>query len=252
MKFFKHIQKGVLPIICILFAQLGIAQFTNKEVVAKLEIEQLDDILNVEAKASNTTDVYKSLSYSLAVIRTNKQTQNLSRNAQEGRFTLEPNETKKVATTAINSQEEDKIVVLLLVYDEDRNIIGKDRFAINEEKKEDAQTDAQKENIPNDGIEIKGIVIDETKTKPGRDFYESFYSKYTLNKINGEKVVTIIEKFSLARSTIMEVKIDDNLIAQFITRPDYEYIEQMSTQSIRLVYKYFQDLKKQRSYITQY
>jgi hypothetical protein len=48
------------------------------------------------------------------------------------------------------------------------------------------------------------------------------------------------------------VKIEDNIIHEFIGKPDLEYLEQMSKVAIRKVYKHFKDLKKQKKDIFQY
>ena len=235
-----------LVILFLLIFQLSNGQYTNVEVVAKIKAEKIDDIVSVSAEAVNSTEVYKSLKYTFSVFRTDASN-NVTKNNQEGRFTLEANEQKKLATTSIGIDESDKIVILLLVYEEE-TIVGKDRIAFNEvvkKKKEEYVED-------DDGIELKGIVIEETKTKPGKDFYEFFYNSYTLNRINGSKIVGVYEKLSFGRSTIIQVKIEDRVIHEFLGKPDIEYLEQMSKTAIRRVYKYFKDLKKQKRDIFQY
>ncbi|MCK8521822.1 hypothetical protein M0D21_09585 [Aquimarina sp. D1M17] len=239
--------KSKLVLFFLLVFEVVVGQYTNIEVVAKIKSETLDETISVVGTARNTTEVYKSLKYSFVVFRTDDQN-NLSKNIQEDRFTLEANEVKELSTVTINVKETDKIVVLLLVYEEDK-IIGKDRFAFNEEKKEKVVI---QEDSSDDGIELKGIVIEETKTKPGRDFFEFFYNAYTLNQINGSKIVGVYETLSFGRTTILRVKIEDNVIHQFIGKPDLEYLEQMSKIAIRKVYKYFKDLKKQKKDIFQY
>ncbi|KAA1246706.1 CsgE family curli-type amyloid fiber assembly protein [Aquimarina sp. RZ0] len=232
----------------VLFFQFSNGQFTNKEVVAKIKTERIDNVVSVIAEATNTTEVHKSLRYTLSVFRTSKDN-NLQKNNQEGRFTLEANEQKKLATTSIRFAETDKIIILLLVYEEDK-IVGKDRLAFNEAtKKEVVKED---DNTADDGITLRGIVIEETKTKPGKDFYEFFYNSYTLNRINGNKIVGVYEKLSFGRSTIVQVKIEDNVIHEFLGKPDLEYLEQMSKISIRKVYKYFKDQENQKNDIFQY
>ncbi|WP_299440058.1 CsgE family curli-type amyloid fiber assembly protein [uncultured Aquimarina sp.] len=235
-----------LIILFLLIFQLSNGQFTNIEVVAKIKTERIDDIVSVSAEAANSTEVYKSLKYTFSVFRTDSDN-NVTKNNQEGRFTLEANEQKNIATTSVGIDESDKIVILLLVYEEE-TIVGKDRIAFNEVivKKE------EEEYAEDDGIELKGIVIEETKTKPGKDFYEFFYNLYTLNRINGSKIVGVYEKLSFGRSTIIQVKIEDKVILEFLGKPDIEYLEQMSKNAIRRVYKYFKDLKKQKRDIFQY
>jgi len=239
--------KAKLIIVFLFLCQCFYGQYTNTEVVAKIKTEKIDDILALSAEATNATEVYKSLKYTFSIFRTDSNNK-LIKSDQEGRFTLEANEQKKLATTSVGIDETDKIIILLLIYEEN-TIIGKDRLAFNEEVKENVK---EEENASDDGIELKGIVIEETKTKPGKDFYEFFYNSYTLNNINGSRIVGVYEKLSFGRSTIIQVKIEDRVIHEFLGKPDIEYLEQMSKISIRRVYKYFKDLKKQKKDIFQF
>ncbi len=227
------------------------AQYTNTEVVAKIKTETVDETISWVAWATNTTEVYKSLRYVFTVFRTDAQ-KNLAKSEQEGRFTLEANETKQLSRVTGNVKEKDKIVVLLLVYDDDDKIVGKDRVELNKATNQSQDREKIEEDVSDDGIELTGIVIEETKTKPGKDFYEFFYNLYTLSQINGNKVVGVYEKLSFGRSTIIQVKIEDVVIHEFLGKPDLEYLEQMSKIAIRKVYKYFKDLKKQKKDIFQY
>ncbi|GAA4277612.1 CsgE family curli-type amyloid fiber assembly protein [Aquimarina mytili] len=231
-----------------LIFQVSIAQFVNIDVAAKIKTETIDDAVSITSTATNTTEVYKSLNYVFTVFRTDAQN-NTSKNNQEGRFTLEANESKELSKISLNIDSTDKVILLLLIYEDDK-IIAKDRIAFNEQIKKKPQKN--EEESSDDGLELKGIVVEETKTKPGRDFYDFFYNSYTLNQINGNKVVGVYETLSFGRTTIIQVKIEDNVLHKFLSKPDLEYLEQMSKISIRKVYKYFKDLKKQKKDIFRY
>lgn len=232
-----------------LIFQVSIAQqHTNTEVVAKIKTETIDGAISLLSTATNTTEVYKSLNYTFTVYKTDDQN-NIAKNTQEGRFTLEANESKELSNISINIENKNKIVVLLLIFEDDK-IVGKDRLAFNEIVQKEAEK--VEEDTSDDGIELKGIVVEETKTKPGRDFYEFFYNSYTLNQINGNKIVGVHESLSFGRTTIIQVKVEDRVIHKFIGKPDLEYLEQMSKVAIRKVYKYFKDLKKQKKDIFRY
>ncbi|TSE05405.1 MULTISPECIES: CsgE family curli-type amyloid fiber assembly protein [Aquimarina] len=240
--------KSRLVILLSLFFQVSVAQFTNTDVVAKIKTETVDGVISVISTVTNTTEVYKSLRYSVTAFKTDANNL-VTKNDQEDRFTLEANESKELSRGIVNITQNDKLVVLLLIYEEDK-IIGKDRIGFNEEAHQ--KTEKIEDESSDDGIVLKGIVVEETKTKPGRDFYEFFYTTYTLAQINGNKVVGVFEKLSFGRSTIIQVKIEDNVIHEFLGKPDLEYLEQMSKIAIRKVYKYFKDLKKQKNDIFQY
>lgn len=225
------------------FSLSGHTQVMNKEVKAKIETTEIENMLSVTGTAENITDVHKSMRYRLTVIKKNKRSKNLSNNSQDGRFTLEPNEKKVLSKTQVNISKEDETIVLLLLYDENDNIIGKDRIVVGEEDKADQ---------PADGLELTGIVSDETKTKFGKEFYDYFYGKYQEKKLNARKIVKVEEELSFGRTTRIKVVIDNDLINEFVSRPDEDFLVYMADESIARLIKYFQDVEKQKQYITQY
>jgi len=247
------IQKRILIVFCCLFLQVFYSQTTNTEVIAKIKTEKVADIININATAKSTTQLIKSLRYEMLVIKTNRETSNTSRSQQSGRFVLESNETKEVATTSINQNIKDKVTVLLLIYDTEDKLLGKDRFVVlnddsSEQMKEVVVVTPPKED---DYVGFRGIVTEETKTKPGRDFYKLFYSEYLLKGINGKRIVKIIESISLGRNTVLEVRIDNTTIYRFNVIPRADYLKQQSSQAIRIVSRFFQNLEKQKSYVSQ-
>jgi len=145
------------------------AQNTDVDVKAKIVLEEVEGNIKITGTAENLTDILQSMTYKLSVIKKNIKTENRSTNNQEGVFTLDANQNKNLSTTQINRSSEDEIIVLLLFYDENSQIVSKDRVVISDEKKKD------KVIVLEDGIELVGIVTDETKTKIGKDFYDNFY-----------------------------------------------------------------------------
>lgn len=235
-----------------LFIQLGLAQTTNTDVVAKIKTERVADIININATAANHTALIKSLQYVMYVIKTNPETKNSSRTEQTGRFVLESNQNKELSTTSVNQNTNDKVTVVLLVYDSEKNLLGKDRLVIlNDDtsvaNKEVVTAVAPKED---DFVGFRGIVTEDTKTKPGRDFYKLFYSEYLLKSINGKQIVKIIESISLGRNTVLEVRIDNTIVYRFNVIPRTEYLKEQANQAIRIVSRYFQEQEKQRENVT--
>lgn len=222
----------------------GYTQSDDNQITAKLETSVVDEMVVFRATVTNSSEVFKSLRYVFTAFKTESNGA-LTKNEQDERFTLEANERKILSNFAIHRGIKEKLVMLLLIYEDDK-IIAKDRVALNESKKKAIVYD------PDDGIEIKGIVVEETKTKPGKDFYEFFYNAYNQNQINGSKVVGVFEQLSFGRSTIIQVKIDDQLIHEFLAKPDIEYLEEMSDIAIRKVFIYFKNLKNQKNNIIQY
>lgn len=121
--------------IILFFTAIMHGQVPQDKIKAKLEIEKIEDNIKITSTAENLTEVIRSATYRMSVIKTNSKTKNQSKNDQDGVFTLQPNEFKKLSTSQINIAEGDEVIVLLLFYDEDKQIIAKDRMVLGEEKK---------------------------------------------------------------------------------------------------------------------
>ncbi len=269
-------------LLCALISfQITLGQNTNIQVVSELKVETRDNVSTVIAKAFNKTDVYYSLRYVFSVvtfdenyksskvsleeflksdevsqktlqdfINSNDTSKYTSKESTEDYFNLDPYQSKDLIKTSINTAIENKIIVLLLVYDEEDNILARNRIVFNEKNGENIGK--KEEPIPKDGIEISGLVVEETLTKNGKDFYDKFYFLYNYNSVNGDKVVVIDEMFTFRTRTKIIVKIDDEEIFSFFGSSNDEYIDEMAKISVQKVYKYFENKKKEKTYITQY
>lgn len=236
-------------VFCAFFAnvQFAVSQIVYKEVKAKIDIEKIENILDVTGTVENLKSEFKNISFKLSVFKINKSNSNKSNNSQDGRITLEPIQKVTLSKTQINENKEDQIIILLLIYDENNSIIGKDRIVIGGD--EASKIDVLK---PKDGIEMTGIVSNDTKTKLGNDFYDFFYSEFSKLKINSKKIVSIQEELTFGRTTRIIVTVDGEIIDEFITRPDEDFIKSMAQMSSEKVFKYFKNIEKQNKLIFQY
>lgn len=223
------------------------SQTVYKEVKAKIEVEEIENILSITGTAENLKAVYKNISFKLSVFKKNKLNDNKSSNMQDGRITLEPINKVILSKTQINRGKDDQIIVLLLIYDEDNVIIGKDRIVFGQE--EEPKVSVLK---PNDGLEMIGIVSNETKTKLGNDFYDFFYSEFSKLKINSNKIIYVQEELTFGRTTKIIVNIDGEIIEEFIARPEEDFLKYMSQTASSKVFKYFKNIEKQNKSIMQY
>lgn len=223
------------------------SQTVYKEVKAKIEVEEIENILSITGTAENLKAVYKNISFKLSVFKKNKLNDNKSSNMQDGRMALEPINKVILSKTQINRGKDDQIIVLLLIYDEDNVIIGKDRIVFGQE--EEPKVSVLK---PNDGLEMIGIVSNETKTKLGNDFYDFFYSEFFKLKINSNKIIYVQEELAFGRTTKIIVNIDGEIIEEFIARPEEDFLKYMSQTASSKVFKYFKNIEKQNKSIMQY
>ncbi|MEZ0181670.1 MULTISPECIES: curli production assembly/transport protein CsgE [Flavobacterium] len=229
------------------FSESGFSQVVYKEVKAKIEVKEIENLLAITGTVENLKSEFKNISYKLTVFKKSKSGSNKSNNGQDGRVTLEPIQKVELSKTQVNFTKEDEIIILLLIYDENNAIIGKDRVVFGEKNESDSG-----KAIPQDGIEMIGIVANDTKTKLGNDFYDYFYSQYSKLKINTSKIVTVQEELTFGRTTKITILVDGEIIEEFISRPDEDFLKYMADTAASKAFKYFKDLEKQSKIITQY
>lgn len=242
----------------ILTANQGISQVYNTQVAAEIILERNSEFIEISGSAYNKTQISQSLNYILSVYKSD-DFGNVSSNDQKGRFVLQPGEKKRLSITTINIDDRNKVVILLRVYDLEENLLGMDRIVLNDDSgdkkivlKPKENTDVRTEFAKSDGVELRGIVLEDTKTKPGRDFYSQYYSGYLSANINGPKIVTVKEVLAIANNTKIEVKIDEEVIMEFFIRPQNDYIRGMADIAVRRTLAYFDNLEKQKDIVKRY
>ncbi|WP_159520876.1 CsgE family curli-type amyloid fiber assembly protein [Sunxiuqinia indica] len=106
-----------------------------------------------------------------------------------------------------------------------------------------------KNNEENDvEIEIDGLLVDDTKTKIGRDFYDMFYSNWEAPANAKNYTITVKEKPFRMTSTFIEISINDNLVFQSVLQPRQNIVENLSQQAIVQTYNYllnYEEIMKQ-------
>lgn len=92
--------------------------------------------------------------------------------------------------------------------------------------------------VSNDAIEIDGLILDETRSKIGRDFYETFYNRWTPPM--GAKDFSIIIKELPPRGigARVSIHVNDNLVLFRFLQPRGEVVEQEANISISYVKRY--------------
>ena len=90
-------------------------------------------------------------------------------------------------------------------------------------------------------IEIEGLIVDQTQTKIGHDFYDLFYSNWQPPDNFGDYTIVIEEKPLPQLGTQVTIKINDNEIFQQILQPRYDVIESMAQYGVELSFNYIQN-----------
>lgn len=95
---------------------------------------------------------------------------------------------------------------------------------------------------------LDGLVVDETQTKIGQDFYDLFYSTWDPPEDVYDYTITISEKPLPQLGTQLTVTIDDFVVFQQVIQPRYEIIELMALYAQDFSYQYlanYEDIQKQ-------
>ncbi len=222
------------------FSPPGFAQNFNKEVEPGIKQEYSDETSfnTLTAFAKNLTDGVYSLRFEWKLIYKDSSKNKFF----EGRFTLQAYEIKDIEQIDLPIIE-NEIVVLLLFYDPNDELISTFRKVIDNNKK-----DGFSFKKKNEGIKLTGFVTEDTKTKAGKDFYDFFYQKYNLMPEKSDEIIAISEKINFGRTTRIIVKVNDREIYQFFAQPKLDYLRDQADKAIIQLNKYLQYLKNRNEY----
>ncbi|WP_055435846.1 CsgE family curli-type amyloid fiber assembly protein [Lacinutrix algicola] len=248
-------------------------KYFNKEVKALIKIDKTSEFVTFSATAENLTPSDLSLRYEFTVYKTDING-NSSNSNQSNRFFLNGNDKKVLSSVNISTNSKEKIIVLLLIYPdngvEKQGAIGKDRIVVTAKENESILNiklskerekeiefkknakDQDQDTSSKDGVYIEGLVIHKVLTKSGRDFYKYFYSEYYLREIKTQKNILIEEVPGQRRSTRITVKVEDQLVWQFFSKPKKDFLVEMAQTSLQRCIKQIQELNKRKQTLTQY
>lgn len=206
----------ILFVVLFLYSEASV--FSQESVRAKIVAKVADNLIDAKAVAQNNEATFKD-DYSYVLFSLKKGAQgNYSKNNQSGQFSLEPGEEKTLASLKINIQKGEECKLFLFIRKEDA-LISKDSIIIYAAEKE-----KKNEIIAESDFEIKGIVVEEVITKIGKDFYDYFYQDYSNSGNQYPFIINIKEKPYFGRSSIITIEIEDQIIFEFLTKPDEDYL----------------------------
>jgi len=126
----------------------------------------------------------------------------------------------------------------------DEEILTKFREAFDELAKEEADTvvdqryvQAEKDILSG----ISGLVIDETRSKIGRDFYTVFYQNWTPPENVSGFTITISEQPAPGLGTIISVKANDTETFKYRLQPRYDFIQQAAQYAVSVTHNYLKN-----------
>lgn len=97
-------------------------------------------------------------------------------------------------------------------------------------------------------LEIDGLLVDDTKTKAGKDFYDLFYKSWEAPATAKNYTIVITEKPFRLTSTMIVVSINENMVYQSVLQPRQDIIEMLSEEALANTQNYlanYEEIMKQ-------
>lgn len=93
--------------------------------------------------------------------------------------------------------------------------------------------------------EIEGLVLDQTISKVGHDFYDQFYSNWEVPQGIGDYTINIREKPGRATSILISVEVNDNELLEVPLQPKAEIIEDVANYALEMVTNFLLQAKNE-------
>jgi len=90
-------------------------------------------------------------------------------------------------------------------------------------------------------MELDGMILDETRSKVGRDFYDVFYSNWQSPPDATNFSISISEQPSPSLGTIIYVEVNDDETFRMRLQPRYDFIQQAGQYAVRQTYNHLQN-----------
>lgn len=116
---------------------------------------------------------------------------------------------------------------------------------VEEERRDSVQEKEQAEAEQQLFLELDGLVLDETRSKIGRDFYDIFYQKWEAPPNSSNYTITISEKPTPTLGSFISVGVNDQQIFQYRLQPRYEIIQQVAEYAVRVTYMHMKNNQHQ-------
>ena len=224
--------KTLIAILVMFFLYNKTSAQKNAAITGKIVTDNHEGLLKIKAVASNSSEIYSDLNYIMVSVKKGKSGN--STNKQSGKFSLKPKETKTLSEMNVNLSKNDGLKVFLFLKDEETDhVVSKDSLEINGD-----QFNSEVSYIPESNLELTGLTIDDTKTRIGQSFYDSFFKKYNQVPTKFEGTVTVSEMPTFGRNTRIVVTIDDHVIHAFLSKPDEESIEAEADKALASLISY--------------
>ncbi len=209
-----------------------VAQDVVASLVAVIQIDTLsDNMLSIKSICDNRgEEPYESLVYEVLILKRDSRG-NVSNNKQGGEFSIDPKSKELLSTQRLNFGPDGLLTVRLKIFQGAKMLADAFYTNGNVEQADIIQKDENPDQSQSevDPLLDGGLIIDETRTRLGRDFYDHFYTGWQTEAPPGigDYFIRIEEQPFRGLSTVIKVYLDDTVIFQQILQPRANYIEDL-------------------------
>ena len=147
----------------------------------------------------------------------------------------ENNVTKTDSTqTKSDSTKSDEAALIKEFRAAFNNVVDKDN---KKEKKSIDNSELKKKSESYGSLNLGGLILDETRSKVGGDFYRLFYNHWETPEDVENATITISERTIPSTGVVISIKIERQLVFQRQIEPRYYAIEQTAKQAVDVCLK---------------
>lgn len=230
--------------LCIGLSSIHASDSTNLKVW--IDFIKESDTAFVKGLVVNLDDKAKDFKWEMTIHR---ETLTVKSNKKlNGQFNAEPFFPKIIAETNFDLKKREYFIVVVNVLDHNDQLIGTDTLvstSVDPSLKKPpppnpvvAKQNRPKPKINPDALEIDGLILDETRSKIGRDFYELFYNRWTPPLGAKDFLITIKEIPSRGTGARISIQVNENIVLYRFLQPRGELVEQEANLTISYLKKY--------------
>ena len=166
-----------------------------------------------------------------------------------GTFIAKPADPMMIAAIEVDLKKREYFVIVFNVFNKKKDLVGTDTLTSEsidptltppQPKLPVVANDLEKPGMNPDAIEIDGLILDDTRTKIGRDFYELFYSKWYPPSGSSDFLITIKELPSRGIGARVSIEVNNNVVLNRFLQPRGDIVEEQANISIRAVQRYLE------------
>lgn len=190
---------------------------------ATIEVRPLMEAVEVIGICHNPSLSDRPIFYQM-VLEREDEAGNSVRTSQGGPGEVKAQDSSVVDVIVVSMANEAKAKVILRIYEMNHEVAA-DSVSLVQEAEEPQPLGVENFLVPN--LELGGMVLDETRTRAGREFYDLFYDQWRAVDLKGDYLIRIEEYPFQLRTTLVKIFLNDMEIFSQGLLPNTGYIESL-------------------------